>query len=71
MSKDTISAEYYANQLSLTRYNENDWNALLTTSYEYNSSITGMNCRHVVNVLNTIFKKVKEKGLLILLIICS
>jgi hypothetical protein len=62
MSKDTISAEYYASKLSLTRYNENDWNALLTTSFVFNSSITGMNCRHVVNVLDAIFKKVKEKG---------
>ena len=42
--------------------NKNYWNALLTASYEDNSSITGMNCRHVVNVLDTIFKKVKEKG---------
>ena len=47
MSKDSLSAEDYANQLILTRYTENDWNALLTTSYEYNSSITGMNCRHM------------------------
>ena len=62
MTKDTISAERHEKQLSLTRYTENDWNALLTTSYEYDSSITGMNCRHVVNVLDAIFKKVKEKG---------
>ncbi len=61
ISKDTISAEDYA-KLILTRYAENDWNALLTTSYENNSSITAMNCRHVVNVLDAIFKKVKEKG---------
>ena len=61
MSKDTITAEDYA-KLILTRYAKNYWNALLTASYEDNSSITGMNCRHVVNVLDTIFKKVKEKG---------
>ena len=62
MTKDTIYAERHEKQLSLTRYTENDWNALLTTSYEDNSRITGMNCRHVVNVLDAIFKKVKEKG---------